>query len=389
MLAPQPFFSPRGTPFSVYYRTLVLTELGYPVDILTYGQGEDVDLPGVRIMRTPGLRWLGQIKTGPSGLKIIHDLFMVLYFFGLQLKHRYPIVHAHEEAVFFATLFKPLLRYKLIYDMHSSLPEQLSNFNFTTSKLLIGAFERLELWSLKAADAVITICPALAAQVAEIAPWALAKHRLIENSIFESVRLQNASSNDTPAAELDLHLQDQGERKLIVYAGTLEHYQGIDILLEAAQLLAGKRQDFLLIIAGGRPEQVAHYQQLLPAASAHWIRLIGQISPDAARALTLKADVILSPRSSGNNTPLKTYEQLASGVPLVATRIYSHTQVLSDEMCVLTELDGASFSAGIEALLDDAALGERLGKCAQQHYEQHYSKPVYTQKLAEILDMLN
>ncbi len=389
MLAPQPFFSPRGTPFSVYYRTLVLTELGYSVDILTYGQGEDVDLPGVRIMRTPGLRWLGRIKTGPSGLKIIHDLFMVLYFLGIQLRNRYPVVHAHEEAVFFATLFKPLLRYKLIYDMHSSLPEQLSNFNFTTSKLLIGAFERLELWSLNAADAVITICPALADQVADIAPWALAKHRLIENSIFESVRLKNTSSNDTPAAELELHLRDQGERKLIVYAGTLEHYQGIDILLEAAQLLASKRQDFLLIIAGGRPEQVAHYQQLLPAGSAHWIRLIGQITPDAARALTLKADVILSPRSSGNNTPLKTYEQLASGVPLVATRIYSHTQVLSEEMCVLTELDGASFSAGIEALLDDAALGERLGKCAQQHYEQHYAKPVYTQKLAEILDMLS
>jgi hypothetical protein len=45
-IAPEPFFSPRGTPFSVYYRCLVQTELGVEVDVLTYGQGDDPDLPG-------------------------------------------------------------------------------------------------------------------------------------------------------------------------------------------------------------------------------------------------------------------------------------------------------------------------------------------------------
>ena len=42
IIAPQPFFSPRGTPFSVYYRTSVLSELGVEADLLTYGQGEEI-----------------------------------------------------------------------------------------------------------------------------------------------------------------------------------------------------------------------------------------------------------------------------------------------------------------------------------------------------------
>jgi hypothetical protein len=71
-------------------------------------------------------------------------------------------VHAHEESVFFARFLKPLFGFKLIYDMHSSLPEQLTNFNYTKSRFLIGTFRALEESALRAADAVITICPALA-----------------------------------------------------------------------------------------------------------------------------------------------------------------------------------------------------------------------------------
>jgi hypothetical protein len=66
VIAPQPFFSPRGTPFSVYYRTLVTAECGVHVDLLTYGQGEDIDIPAVRIIRIPRLGLLGPVKVGPS-----------------------------------------------------------------------------------------------------------------------------------------------------------------------------------------------------------------------------------------------------------------------------------------------------------------------------------
>ena len=49
------------------------------------------------------------------------------------------------------------------------------------------------------------------------------------------------------------------------------------------------------------------------------------------------ADVLVSPRSLGTNTPLKIYQYLRSGRPIVATRLLTHTQVLDDEVAILTE----------------------------------------------------
>ena len=51
MIAPEPFFEPRGTPFSEYHRIRALIDLGHTVDLVTYPFGRDVDLAGLRIFR--------------------------------------------------------------------------------------------------------------------------------------------------------------------------------------------------------------------------------------------------------------------------------------------------------------------------------------------------
>ena len=51
MIAPQPFFEPRGTPFSEFHRIRALTALGHQIDLVTYPFGDDVEMPGLRIFR--------------------------------------------------------------------------------------------------------------------------------------------------------------------------------------------------------------------------------------------------------------------------------------------------------------------------------------------------
>lgn len=180
------------------------------------------------------------------------------------------------------------------------------------------------------------------------------------------------------------------EQKMIVYAGTLESYQGIEILIGAIAKLSSQRKDFVMVIAGGTLEQVQHYQDLALSLGADTAtHFLGQISPNAARSLNKGADIIVSPRSTGNNTPLKIYEQLACGVPLVATAIYSHTQVLDSSMCMLVEPTPEDFCAALEQLLDDDALCARLTEQAIQHYDSHYAKPIYTEKLNTILSLVS
>ncbi len=69
MIAPQPFFEPRGTPISVYQRIEGLSKLGHSVDLVTYHIGEDVEIPGLRIFRAPNFPSLIISKWGLPGLK--------------------------------------------------------------------------------------------------------------------------------------------------------------------------------------------------------------------------------------------------------------------------------------------------------------------------------
>jgi glycosyltransferase involved in cell wall biosynthesis len=385
VIAPQPFFSPRGTPFSVYYRTSVLSELGVEMDLLTYGQGQDVDLPGVRIVRIPDFSWFGKIKTGPSVLKLFLDGFMFWWTVGLLLRHRYDVVHAHEEVVFYCRFLKPIFRFKMIYDMHSSLPQQLSNFGYTNSRIITRAFKYLEDSSLKAADAVITICPDLADHVRTVLgddP----KHFLIENSIFDPVRLVDSQNEVASGDRIAL----PAGKKTVVYAGTFEKYQGLDILIEAFALALDKVPGALLVMVGGEKEQVDTMRSLAERLGiADAVLFTGRVAPDRARHYNSVANVLTSPRSAGTNTPLKVYEQLASGKPLVATRIYSHTQVLSDADTFLVEPEAADMSRGlVEALTRDELVASKVAK-AQELYRTRYSRPAYEAKMKALLASLS
>ncbi|MEM9592044.1 MAG: glycosyltransferase family 4 protein, partial [Pseudomonadota bacterium] len=128
MVAPQPFFRARGTPFSVVHRIRALCEAGHQVDLVTYPFGEDVQIEGLRTVRSARPPFVKDVKIGPSVAKLFLDV--PLYFATRRMlkENNYDILHSHEEAAFFSV---PLARrhgIKHVYDMHSSLPQQLRTF---------------------------------------------------------------------------------------------------------------------------------------------------------------------------------------------------------------------------------------------------------------------
>jgi len=386
VISPQPFFTPRGTPFSVYYRALVMAEQGVEIDLLTYGAGEDVDIPGVRIVRIPRVRFLEPIPVGPSGKKIVLDMLMFLWTIGLLVKHRYSVVHAHEESVFWCRFLKPLFRFRLIYDMHSSLPQQLTNFKFTKSRFLIGAFKWLEDNALRAADAVITICP-------DLRDYALStglsgdRHLLIENSIFDDVRLKKKAAATSGGANVAQTFDPRFP--VILYAGTFEAYQGIDVLVRAFAVVAAKRPDARLWLVGGTEAQVRRARELVTELGLTDACVLTGVVPKAqALRYTADAAILVSPRLHGTNTPLKIYEQLASGKPLVATRIWSHTQVLDEKVCYLVDPEPQSMADGLLLALADLGRTTERPQNARALYEREYARPVYEGKIRRLLEIV-
>src|SRR5918994_543426 len=121
MLAPEPFFEPRGTPFSEYHRIKALGELGHRVDLVTYPIGCDVTLPGLTIFRAWRPPLVSKVRIGPSVTKLVLDALMLLTILRGVITARYDAVHSHEEMGLVGVWLSKLLRVPNHYDMHSSL----------------------------------------------------------------------------------------------------------------------------------------------------------------------------------------------------------------------------------------------------------------------------
>ncbi|MDW7679069.1 MAG: glycosyltransferase family 4 protein [bacterium] len=383
MIAPQPFFTPRGTPLSVLHRLNTLSQLGHHIDLVTYHIGKTIPFKNVTYHRIPKIPLIKRISVGPSKRKIIVDLFVVIKSLGLLLKKDYDVIHTHEEAGFFGVKFAQWFNKLHLYDMHSSLPQQLTNFKFTKLKFLIKIFERLENMTIDNSAAVITICPELYHYVNE--RWPHKKQQLIENVADNSLVF---GEPDIQAGDLKRQY-NLDSKTIILYAGTFEPYQGLDLLVEAGKEVAAKVKDTTFLLVGGNPQQVDLYKlQVEKNGLRDCFVFTGQVAPEIVPRFVEIADVLVTPRIEGNNTPLKIYSYLRSGKPIVATNHTTHTQVLNKDVAVLTECNADSFAQGLVKLISDDELRRKVVKNAIKLAAEKYSYDVYVEKLKDIYGYL-
>jgi glycosyltransferase involved in cell wall biosynthesis len=163
----------------------------------------------------------------------------------------------------------------------------------------------------------------------------------------------------------------------------------LDLLIKGFARTLNRCTAAFLLMIGGTEEQVLRYREL---AQAHGLGqhslFTGRLDPPTAKALLRRAAVLTSPRSAGTNTPLKVYEQLASGIPLVATRIQSHTQVLDEQVCFLVEPTVEGVADGLTRALTDQRAGAQKAAAACALYMEKYSREVYEAKMRQLLESL-
>jgi len=378
MLAPEPFFEPRGTPFSEYHRIKALIELGHHVDLVTYPIGRDVELPNLRIFRTLKPPFVSKVPIGPSFTKIVLDSLMLLTIVRRVIADRYDAIHSHEEMGLVGVWLAKWLRIPHLYDMHSSLPQQLSNFKYSRSAALRRAFDWVEDQMVHKSDVVITICQELQDTVTGMGVGDRAL--LIENVMGGDV-------DERPSRSADAIRSTWGiapEAPLALYTGTFEAYQGVDMLIDAAALIAERRPDARILVVGGEPAQVAAARAHAAAAGAAAVMIFtGQQPAREIPGFVQAADLLVSPRIRGTNTPLKIYSYLRSGKPIVATNLLTHTQVLTPDIAKLVDPQPQPFAAAILELMDRPDERARLSAAARAVAEEKYSRESYLRRTAE------
>lgn len=388
LLAPQPFYQERGTPIAVRLvldtlsKRLHLTEASEPqIDLLVYNEGEDLTIPGVRIVRSPTPSWLRGVRPGISAKKLLCDLFFLVEAFRLLWRARrkqYAVVHAVEESVFIAWLAKKLFGTPYIYDMDSSLSMQLTE-KWWLFRPLLPILNFVEGIAVRGSIAVAPVCDALQA----IADRHGASHTVMLRDVSLLPESSQESANPCPVFGQSV----SSSRPVILYVGNLERYQGIDLLLEAFSLVSSHSSHPQLVIIGGTESSIARYAQKASDLGCRSdVIFLGPRPVSHLKVFLQGADILVSPRIKGNNTPMKIYSYLHSGTPLVATDLPTHSQVLDERNSVLTPPTPEGFAQGLRRLLDQPDLCAQIGAAAQAQAEQLYTVPAFEAQLCALYD---
>jgi len=390
-LAPQPFFQERGTPIAVRLALEVLVRRlpSIDIDLLVYHEGAEIDLPGVTIHRIAVPRllrsFLSGVRPGITFKKLICDLFFFFHAFRLIVQSRrsgdggYHLIHAVEESVFIALFARYLWGVPYLYDMDSSLSLQLTD-TWRVLRIFRLFFCALERMAVRKSAAVVPVCDALAA----VADDAGSPHTCI---------LRDVSLLDHPSYQSDCRESLRtaaglrSSAKVILYVGNLERYQGIDLALASFAKVAENHSDAHLIIIGGAAEHIESYRQIVRnQPSGPRMHFLGPRPVAQLHRLIAEADVVISPRIVGNNTPMKIYSYLHSGKPLVATSIPSHTQVLTDEVARLCEPNVDDFAEGLVWAITHDEEARKMGERARQLAEERYTFGVFRENLLGLYD---
>jgi glycosyltransferase involved in cell wall biosynthesis len=371
-LAPQPFFEVRGTPLAVRALTRTLCEQGHAVDLLCYPRGEDVPLaPGMRLLRSLNLP-VGRVRPGFSLAKLLLDVPFMAEAKVRMLFGRYDVVHAVEEAAHLAAPLARLLRLPLVVDVDSSIAEQLEGARVPLRRPLLAIVRLLEAHALRHAAAVITICNSLSAGVRRIAPEA-AVFQIEDPPLVDSD--VNPSADDVATLRRSVGL---AAGPVALYSGNFEPYQGVDLLVDAAAQLG----EVQLVFMGGEPGEIdALRARATAVGAAARCAFVGKRPPSDLPAFLALADVLVSPRRRGQNTPFKVYTYLAAGKPLVATRIEAHAQLLHDGIAWLVDATPEALAAGIRQVLSDPATARERARRGQELVTREFGPAAFCEKV--------
>jgi glycosyltransferase involved in cell wall biosynthesis len=270
-----------------------------------------------------------------------------------------------------------ILNIPYIYDMDSSISQQIIDKK-PFLKIFSSMFRFCEYLAVKHAIAVVPVCEALYGMIHKYYP-----RRVVV--LHDVSLLQEREVRDHENLRANIGMAGL----IVMYVGNLESYQGIDLLLESFALVVKKMTTAHLVIIGGDRQELNKYtSKARELTIEHKVHFLGP-KPLAHLAEYLsQADILVSPRLQGENTPMKLYSYLHSGTAVLATKLPTHTQVLNSRISMLADATPEAFAEAMLYLLCDRQLRAELGQAGKKFIEEGYSYTSFRSKIFALFDAL-
>lgn len=264
-----------------------------------------------------------------------------------------------ENIIFFSHDHLPLcllsfLPVKIIYDIHH-FPDK--NFVYKRVMKKSSGFAVQTKWKIKALEDSFKI------KQSKIVYWP---------NGTDIVKFKSNISKKEAREKLGLPI----DKKIVLYTGQLFDWKGVDTLIRTVRLL--DNENVFIYIVGGQSEDVQKLRKKIPEASSEHILFISFQPHDLIPIWLKAADVLVLPNTARQKvslfytSPMKLFEYMASGRPIVASAIPSVLEIINEENAFLAQPDSPeSFMEKIKFVLEFPQEAERIARKAESEAEKY------------------
>jgi glycosyltransferase involved in cell wall biosynthesis len=345
-----------------------LVRQGYKVDAITLrkdGQPRYGSLNGVRICRIQKRR-----VNEKSKLSYLYRLvkFLVNSAFFLSRQHRhnnYSLIHVHSVPDFevFATFLAKMTGARIILDIHDLVPEfYASKFNVSKESTMFNILKRIEKASIGFADHVI-----------------IANHIWERTLVSRSVREEKCTTI-LNYPDLSIFYKRPRTRKddkfVIIYPGTLNWHQGLDIAVKAFSHIKDKVPEAELHIYGEGPSKSSIADLVSELCLQNRVFLKGTVPAEQIAFVMANADLGIVPKRNdsfgGEAFSTKIFEFMALGIPVIVSGTKIDKYYFNNSVVHFFEPeDESDLAKRLLLIMNDKELRERISTNASQFINQY------------------
>jgi len=368
MIAPTSFFADYGCHIRIWQEAKALQTLGHRVVISTYHNGDD--MPGFEIRRSWDVPWIKRAMVGSSRHKIYLDAALSYRAFEVGLRIRPTIIHAHlHEGALIGAVLKRIVRAPLVFDFQGSMTSEMIDHHFLSGKdsRLYQPLRHLEYWINKQADALITSSDNAAQMLRREFGFPVDRLYTVVDGI-NTDRFRPIAQTPEWRAEQQRLRAEMGipaGRKVVVYLGVLAPYQGINVLMEAAQKIVPAMPNVHFLIMGY--PGVDSYGNLAKALGvADHVSLPGRIMYKDTHAYLALGDVAVAPKMSETEGSGKIPQYMAMGLPVVTFDTPVSREYLGD-LGIYAQFGSADdLAMKLRLALEQHEWAQRLGRLGRE-----------------------
>ncbi len=337
--------------------------------------GYDVTLvvaDGIGPARQDGVRI---VDVGPAGARFKRMFGTTRRVLAQALLIDADIFHLHDPELIPAGLVLKQRGKKVIFDAHEDVPVQLLSKPYldpVSRRMVAGAFAAYERYACKQFDGIIAATP------------------FIRDKFFKINRRTIDINNYPLACEFDASADWQAKARQVCYVGSVAAIRGIRELVQACSLL---RSDATLALAGRFSEprletEVTGYRG--------WgqVRALGHQDRSGVRAVmagSMAGLVTLHPeRNYLDALPVKMFEYMAAGIPVIASDIPLWRGILTSNGCgvCVNPYDPAAIASAIDYFVLNPDVARQMGRNGRRAIVDKYNWPVESAKLIAFYENL-